>query len=50
MVAGGPIRVEEAGFRNENRLGIEYGGLEEVLQGSVVFGVSLDGQTMDGEW
>ena len=46
---GGSIQVEEAGFGNKTGLRIEYGGLEEVTKGSVVFRVSLDGETVDGE-
>ena len=49
MEAGGSIRVEEAGFGNKNRLRIKYGGLK-VTQDRVVFGVSLDAETMDGEF
>ena len=49
MEAGGSIRVEEAGFGNKNRLRIKYGGLKEVTSDRVVFGVSLDGETMDGK-
>ena len=49
MEAGGSIRVEEAGFGNENRLRVEYRGLKEVTQDGVVLGVSLDGKAMDGK-
>ena len=49
MEAGGSIRIEEAGFGNENRLRVEYGGLKEVTQDGVVLGVSLDGEAMDGK-
>ena len=49
MEAGGSIWVEEAGFASKNRLGNKHGGLEKVTQDSVVFRVSLDGETMDGE-
>ena len=49
MEAGGSIRVEEAGFGYKKKLRIKYGGLDEVIQDSVVLGVSLNGKTMDGE-
>ena len=49
MEAAGSLRVEEAGFGNENGLRIKLEGLEELTQDSVVFGVSLDGETMDRE-
>ena len=49
MELGVPIGVEEAGFGNEDRLRVKYGGLEKVTQGSVIFGVGLDGETVDGE-
>ena len=49
MQAGGLIGVEEAGFGNKNRLRVKYGELEEVTHDGLVFGVSLNGETMDGE-
>ena len=49
MEAGGSIRVEEAGFGNENRLRVKNRGLKEVTQDGIVFGVSLDGEAMDGK-
>ena len=49
MEVGGSVRVEEAGFGDKNRQGVQYGGLKEVTQGSVVFRVGLDGEAMDGK-
>ena len=49
METGRSVSVVEAGFGNKNRLRVKYGGLEEVRQDSVIFGVSLDGETMEGE-
>ena len=49
MEAGGSIGVEEAGFGNKNSLRIEDGGLKEVTQDSLVLGVSLDGEAVDGK-
>ena len=49
MEAGGSIRVEGVYFGDKNRLRVKYGGREEVTQDSVVFGVSLDGEAMDGQ-
>ena len=49
MEAGGSIRVEEAGFGDKNRLRVEYRRLKEVTQDGIVFGVSLDGEAMDGK-
>ena len=49
MATGGPVWIEEAGFRDEDRLRVKNRGLEEVTQGSVSLRMSLDGQAMDGE-
>ena len=49
METGGLIWIEEAGFRDEDRLRIKNRGLEEVTQGSVSLRMSLDGQAMEGE-
>ena len=49
MEVGGSIRVEEAGFGNENRQRVEYRGQKEVTQDGVVFGVSLDREAMEGK-
>ena len=49
MEAGGSVWVEEAGFRDEDRLGVKNGGLKEVAQSSVGLRVSLDRQAMDGK-
>ena len=49
METGGQIWIEEAGFGDEDRLGIKNRGLEEVTQGSVNLKMSLDGQAMNGE-
>ena len=49
METGGPIRIKEAGFGDEDGLGVKNRGLEEVTQGSVSLRMSLDGQAMDGE-
>ena len=49
MEPGGSIRVEEAGFGNEDGLRVKYRRLKEVTQDGVVFGVSLDGEAMHGE-
>ena len=49
METGGPIWIEEAGFGDEDRLGIKNRGLEEVTQGIVSLRMSLEGQAMDGE-
>ena len=49
METGGPIWIEEAGFGDEDGLGVNNRGLEEGKQGSVSLRMSLDGQAMDGE-
>ena len=49
MEAGGPIWIKEAGFGDEDGLGIKDRGLEEVTQGSDCLWMGLDGQAMDGE-
>ena len=49
MEAGGGVTVEEAGFRDKNGLGVKYGGLKEVTQGSVFLRMGLDGKAMDGK-
>ena len=49
METGGPNWIEEAGFGDEDRLGIKNRGLEEVAQGSVSLRMSLDGQAMNRE-
>ena len=47
--AGGSIGVEEAAFGNKRGLGVENGGLEEVTQDSIFFGVSFERETVNGE-
>ena len=49
MEARGSIRIEEAGFGNEDRLRVKYRRLKEVTQDGIVFGVSLDGEAVDGK-
>ena len=49
MEGRGSVRVEEVGFGKKNGRRIKYGGLEEVTKDSIVSGVSLDGETMEGE-
>ena len=49
METGGPVRIEEAGFGDEDRLRVKNRGLEEVTQGGVGLRMGLDGLAMDGE-
>ena len=49
MEARGSSGIEEAGFGNKNRLRVKYRRLKEVTQDGVVFGVSLDGEAVDGK-